>query len=297
MRVDGKVVTVAQLDRRISVLSALYSIKAPTDPAKLATFRRDAAKSMAVGMVMSTAAKRQHIAISRTQARQQLQQVIDSKMLGDEQKFEQFLATTGVTEADVLDEVTRVMETSQLYTSVTAKVATATDAQAQAYYDAHRAAMVTPETRTIENIVVASKSDAAQIAAKVAAGADFAALAKADSIDTSTSAKGGNLGAVQASQLEDAYGKAAFAAAKGAVFGPVETSSGWNVGVVTQITPSKPVSFTQARSTLVQTLTTQRQVKVWTAWIERQLKAAKIVYAGRYRPAHPDAAPSAMPSS
>lgn len=292
MQVGDETVKISELDKRIKVLSGLYNIKQPTDAAKKASFRRDAAKSMAVSIVLERAAKKRDITVTRAQAKQQLSKVIESQMLGNQKTYEQFLATAGVTESEVLSEITRVIATSRLYSEITADVPEVTQAEVQRYYKDHKEKMVTPEQRSIRNIVVGTKAEAEQVLSELGKGAAFATLARSTSRDSATAAKGGSLGAVQASQLEDGYAESAFKARKGKLFGPVQTSSGWNVGQVTDVTEPIPVSLEQATQTLTQTLTTQAQTKVWNKWLGRQIKAADVVYADGYLPKHPDAPPS-----
>lgn len=292
MKVGDRTVKISELDKRIKVLSGLYNVKQPTDASKKASFRRDAAKSMAVSLILERAAKSKDITVTRTQAQQQLDTVIESQMLGDQRTYEQFLATAGVTESEVLSEITRVIATSRLYSEITASVPEVTQAEVQGYYEDHKAEMVTPEQRSISNIVVGTEAEAEQVLAELGRGAAFAEIARSTSRDSSTAAKGGGLGAVQRSQLENTYAKAAFGASKGKVFGPVQTSSGWNVGVVTDVTKPIPVSLEEASQTLTQTLTTQAQTKAWNKWLGRQIKAAEVEYADDYRPKNPDAPPT-----
>ncbi|MGY0540170.1 peptidyl-prolyl cis-trans isomerase [Nocardioides sp. YJ-D4] len=292
MQVGDRTVKISELDKRIKVLGGLYNVKQPTEGAKKASFRRDAAKSMAVSLILERAAKKKDITVTRTQAQQQLDKVIESQMLGDQRTYEQFLATAGVTETEVLAEITRVIATSRLYSEITSSVPEVTQAEVQSYYADHKAEMVTPEQRSISNIVVATEAEAEQVLAELGKGTAFATLARTTSRDSSTAAKGGSLGAVQASQLEDTYAKSAFAAPRGKAFGPVQTSNGWNVGLVTEITEPIPVSLDQAAQTLTQTLTTQAQTKAWNTWLGRQIKAAEVEYADDYRPKDPDAPPS-----
>jgi len=290
-KVDGQVITVDALNRRIAVLSALYSIQKPTDPAKLATFKQDAAKSMAVSIILADEANREGITITPAQAQASLQKVIASGQLGTQAKYDAFIKANGLSNADVLAEVTRVMESSALYTKVTASVPQVTDAQAQADYNAHKADMVSPAERTIRNIVVKTQAEANTVLSELQSGSSFSALAGKVSIDASTRTKGGMVGTVAQSDLDAAYGTAAFNASTGAFFGPVQTNYGWNVGQVTAVLAPQPVTYAQAKTTLIRALTDKAQLTVWTAWLVNRIKAAGVVYDPTYRPADPNAAP------
>ena len=302
LRYHGRVVTQSQLDERVKILQALYGVTPPTDEKALDTFHRDAAKSMAVTLVLADAVADHHIEVTNKQAQVELDKLIDAQLTGGRQAFVDFLSSSGISEQDVLDEITNQMTTSRLINEITADVPAATEAQAQAEYDAHRADMHTPETRRIANIVVSAKSDADAVARLARAGQPFPALAQKYSLDGSTRKTGGDLGWVMASQLEDGFAKAAFGVAQGGVFGPVQTRFGWNVGVVTGIRAGEAVSFDKAKSTIEDDLTARARLTAWRSYLSDLLKKADVKYADAYRPADPTAppsetTPSAVPST
>lgn len=292
----GHFVTIDQLDQRVHTLSALYSIKVPTGGPRLSQFRRDAAKSMAVSMILEHEAQQKGVHVSQRQAEQGLESVIKNQLGGNEATFTSFLGDNGVSKRDVLDEITRTLESSDLYKQVTSKVPAPTDAAVRADYGKHSAQMRSPERRTIRNIVVASQRAAKTVIAKLRAGQPFSAVAASDSLDRATSKRGGLLGSVAKQDLDGGYAKVAFSARPGQVFGPVKSSSGWNVGIVDKITPSHPLTFADVKKTLTQALWSDSKLKVWNAWLAETIKAAHVRYADAYRPAHPDAAPSVAPA-
>lgn len=297
-RVDGQNVTVKALDARVATLTALYSLKKPTGSGALSTFYRDAAKSMAVSLILDEQAKAHGISVTQAQAQSGLASVIQQDLNGDAAEFTAFLKRTHVTQREVLAEIARTLATGQLYSKITAGVKAPTTAEALADYNAHKAQMVSPEERTLSNIVVASKADAERVIGELRAGADFAAVAKAKSLDTSTNAKGGQLGTVTEAQLDSSYGPAAFAATKGSVFGPIKNSSGsWYVGKVDAIVASQQLTFAQVQSTLITALQSQEQTKVWDAWLVKMIVAAHVDYAPSYRPANPNSAPTSSGAS
>lgn len=296
-RYAGQTITQAQLQQRIDVLGALYGVKAPTEAAKLDAFHRDAAKSMAVGMILQRAASDADIVISDKQARDQLDKLIGQQLAGDQQKFTDYLASSGISETDVLDEIKQQLATADLAEKTTASVAPVTDAMAQQTYDSKRADMVSPERRHLLNVVVASRADAERVLRQARAGVSFRVLAATWSQDTSTRSSGGDLGTVAASDLEGTYATAAFAAGDGQVFGPVRTQYGWNVGKVAGIVRSVPVPFAKMKSSLRAALLEKEKLDTWNAYLKGLLLAAHVTYADAYRPADPTALPSGIATS
>ncbi|HKW97080.1 MAG TPA: peptidylprolyl isomerase [Bryobacteraceae bacterium] len=70
---------------------------------------------------------------------------------------------------------------------------------------------------------------AQEIRKKIEAGEDFATLAKAESDDTGTAAKGGDLGTFRHGQMVPEFEKAAFTLPVGAVSEPVKTKFGYHL--------------------------------------------------------------------
>jgi peptidyl-prolyl cis-trans isomerase D len=104
-------------------------------------------------------------------------------------------------------------------------------------YDAEKATrFTTVEERRTRHILVnfgADKDKARErieaLADRLARGADFAALAAAESDDPGSKAQGGDLGWVRRGQMLETFEQALFALGEGEVSGPVETEFGWHL--------------------------------------------------------------------
>ena len=70
---------------------------------------------------------------------------------------------------------------------------------------------------------------AKQLKKKIAAGEDFATLAKAESDDAGSGAQGGSLGTFGKGQMVPEFEKAAFSQAKGTISDPVKTQFGYHI--------------------------------------------------------------------
>lgn len=291
-RYGDRVVTTDQLDDRVEVLGALYGVQRPEDDDKGGDFDRDAAKSMVVSLVLADAAAERDIVISDKEAQTELDKLVDQQLTGGRDAFVDFLSTSGISERDVLDEIRAQLATSRLVEEVTADVPDATKAEARTTYDEHEGEMVTPEGRRLVNIVVETRADADRVARLARRTGRLGPLAAAWSLDGSTRDSGGELGLVTRDQLEEAYADAAFGAAKGAVFGPVRTSHGWNVGQVTEVVAARPVSYADVEDELVERLTAEDRLEVWRDFLAERLEGADVEYADGYLPDDPDAPPA-----
>lgn len=98
------------------------------------------------------------------------------------------------------------------------------------------------------HILVNSEDEAKAIITELDAGGDFAAIAKAKSIDTGSGAEGGDLGFFTAGQMVPEFSQAAFALEPGKYSAaPVQSQFGWHVIKVEQKRETTPPSFEEAR--------------------------------------------------
>ncbi|MGN6721929.1 MAG: foldase protein PrsA [Marmoricola sp.] len=285
-RIGDRVVTVAQLNARDKALTALYGVEKPAKGTALDTFNRQAAKSMAMNIVLDNAIAEHHIKVSDAEVQQAQKALIAAEFNGSQTTFAQNLSQAGVTEATVLAEIRRQLALRVLLTQIAGKV-TATDAEAAAAFPANKANLGTPEKRVVYNIVVADRAAADQVRKALEGGASVTAVAKQVSIDGATREQGGLLGTVTQAQLLAGVGAAAFSVKAGGVYGPVQGSQGWNVGAVTKVIPGVPPTLAAALPALRTIVIDQKKEAAWTRWLTAQLRAAKVDYAASYLPKDP----------
>jgi peptidyl-prolyl cis-trans isomerase C len=82
---------------------------------------------------------------------------------------------------------------------------------------------------SLRHILVAKRQEAEEIAARLADGADFAALARRQSLDAGTAENGGSFGMVPAAALPPALARVGVRLPVGTPSGPVRTESGWHL--------------------------------------------------------------------
>lgn len=110
--------------------------------------------------------------------------------------------------------------------------AAVTDEALQAAYDA-RFKDAAPQTEyNAAHILVETAEEAEKLKAELAAGADFAELAKAHSTDTGSGAAGGDLGWFGLGVMVQPFEEAVVAAKIGEVAGPVQSNFGYHLILV-----------------------------------------------------------------
>ncbi len=132
-----------------------------------------------------------------------------------------------------------------------------TEASIEKAYQAYVADTASREQVTASHILVETEDAAKAVIKELAAGADFATLAKAKSTGPS-GPNGGALGSFGRGQMVPAFEAAAFALADGAITTtPVQTQFGWHVIKVDTKTVAPAPSLDEMRDRLLQTLSTQ----------------------------------------
>ncbi|MCY9814137.1 peptidylprolyl isomerase [Aeromonas caviae] len=141
-----------------------------------------------------------------------------------------------------------------------------TEQDAQDYYDQHQDLFQRPERRQVAHILIpfgkdekAAEQKAEALLAKAKAGDDFAALAKADSSDTFSAKKGGELDWFEKGVMDPAFEKAAFALAKaGDLSAVVKSPFGFHIIKLLAVEPAKTKPFVDVMSDTIARLQSEK---------------------------------------
>ncbi len=124
--------------------------------------------------------------------------------------------------------------------------ATLTDARLRAAYEKMTAGLPAGEDIRVSHILMKTEEEAKAVIAELAAGADFAATAKARSTGPSAS-NGGDLGFFGKDEMVKEFAEAAFALETGAITQtPVKTQFGWHVIKLEERRQAAPPSFEES---------------------------------------------------
>ena len=155
-----------------------------------------------------------------------------------------------------------------------------TDEAVKQYYEEHKVQFARPQV-SASHILVKEEAKIKEVAEKIKAGGDFAALAAEYSMDPGSKANGGSLGWFKKTDMVGPFAEAAFAADKGTVTDPVETRFGWHIIKVDDKRDETPLE--EVRDQIEQTMSQS----LIPTYIDEIKAGAKIVETGK------DAAPKA----
>ena len=285
-RVGDEVVTVDELDARNDSLRALYGIQEPLDAKELDGFRRQAAKSMAISIVLDRAVDEEGVEVSDAEVEEAVTAFIRARFAGDRDEFLDSLGNVNTSEEAVRAEVRRQLELRKLLARV-AGDHDVREADVRAALAQRKASLGTPERRVVSNVVVATRAEAQRVRDQLDRGVGIAALARKVSIDAATRDKGGRLGAVARAELLPEVADVVVRTGAGGAYGPVQGDQGWNVGVVTRVEPATTATFAAVRTRLRSTLESEAVQSRWSDWLAGRLHDADVRYERDYRPSDP----------
>ena len=140
------------------------------------------------------------------------------------------------------------------------------DQQVQQYYQGHQKDYQVPEEVKVRHILIkvdagadpkvdaAAKQKAEDLLKQIKGGADFAALAKANSDDPGSKEQGGELGMIQRGVTVPAFEKAAFGLEPGQISDVIKTQFGYHIIKVEEKQTAHLKSLDEVKAQIVATL-------------------------------------------
>jgi foldase protein PrsA len=226
----------------------------------------------------------------------ELDEFVQSRFDGKQAEFEKALKEQGFTK-EALRETLRASVLSQKLFDEVTKDVVVTQGEVIAYYQQNQSSYGTPESRDVRHILIAekngdevdfakSKAEADRIYAQLRAGANFAALAKANSDDPGSKDNGGKL-TINRGQTVPEFDKTSFDLKQGTISEPVKTTYGYHI--IEALSPVRKASTTplsKVRASIKATLLQQKRTDVMTEWVEEleQRYESKVSYASGFEP-------------
>jgi foldase protein PrsA len=186
----------------------------------------------------------------------------------NDKQYKEFLASSGMTEDDILFRVRLDQLQQKLTQKVTEDAKKVSDADISAYYEKNKKRFAQPERRDLRVVLTKTEAKANQAKQALTSGQSFKKVVKQYSIDEASKSQDGLLPAVSEGQQEKAFDEAIFKAEKGKIEGPVKTQFGWYVFKVEKVTKASQQTLEQSKETIKNLLRSQRQQKALDAFIK-----------------------------
>jgi len=223
--------------------------------------------------------------VTDQQIAKKVEEVKKQYFSGSQAKFEKGLKDQGYTKATLEEDIRSQLLTEGIYKKVTTD-AKVTDADLKSYYEKNRSNYTVPESRSVRHILVKTKADADRIRTQLVNGGDFAALAKANSIDPGSKDAGGKL-TVSKGQTVAPFDKAAFSLDTNELSQPVKTQFGYHlIQPLADVKAGSVTPFAQVKDqirTQLESETKNTAVNKWVSDVEKEYKD-KVQYAAGFEP-------------
>ena len=143
----------------------------------------------------------------------------------NDKQYKQFLASSGMSEDDILFRVKLDQLQQKLTQKVTEDAKKVSDADIEAYYEKNKKRFAQPERRDLRVVLTKTEAKANQAKQALDSGQSFKKVVKQYSIDEASKVQGGKLAAVAKGQQDKALEDAVFATNKGQLEGQIGRAS------------------------------------------------------------------------
>ncbi len=275
-KVNDEVITVEELQVQVDQLKKQYPqmFEGADAEGRLLDFKQRILDNLINQKLLEQAAKDKGIEIDDAAVQTQIDQL--KAGFKDDAQFTSALQSAGMTEESLKAQVREQLLTQKIVESL-AKDSTASDAEIKAYYDANKTQFFQKEAKRASHILFKpeDKKKAESVLKQVEDGGDFAALAKANSVDTATASKGGDLGwptTPYVPEFETALAKLD----KGETSALVQTPYGWHIIRVTDERKGSQQKLADVKDQIQQILVQQTRADAYQKYLDDLRKNAKI---------------------
>ena len=287
--VDGTPITKASLNELLARAKTSYTAQQRDFP-KAGTAEYQTLQNQAVAYLVqreeyANEADDLGIKVSDEEITKKVDEVKKQYFKNDQKQFEAGLKQQGYTVEALREDLVSQLVSQKIYESLTKSVKVS-DADLQKYYDENKTQYSVAESRAVRHILVKTKAEADAIHSQLESGADFAKLAKENSLDPGSKDQGGKL-TVSRGQTVAPFDKAAFALATNQLSDPVKTEFGYHlIQPLAAVKAGSVTPFAEVKAQIRTQLAEERKNKAVSAWateIEKKYKD-KVTYAAGFQP-------------
>jgi parvulin-like peptidyl-prolyl isomerase len=194
--------------------------------------------------------------------------------IADDVELRRQLRREGMTLEDLKRNIARSVLRRQVLSRELEGKAQATEADARAYYESHKADYTVSAGVHLQEIEVKDEALARDLVRRARGGEDFEALARAHSVSP-TAAAGGDLGRLTRADIHADLEKAIAALSAGGVSEPLKTEKGWRMVKVVAKDDARTTPFAEAREEILKKLNQDRATQAYETYMEGLRKASR----------------------
>ncbi|MGE5679220.1 MAG: peptidylprolyl isomerase [Pseudomonadota bacterium] len=227
-------------------------------------YGKDALDQLISEKIVDLELKKQNITIANEDIQKELQKMVEQ--YGGQEQFDSLLASYGYK----VEDITKNIESNLKLRKLLESKVTITEDEMKAYFEQNKDTYDVAEQVKASHILVDTEAKAKEVKAKLAAGGDFAALAKEYSLDTGNNQNGGELGFFGRDDMVKEFENAAFAMKPGEISDPVQTKYGYHIIKVEDRIEAKPAVYEDFKDKVKEALYEQKLPDVYNKWMEEK---------------------------
>ena len=207
------------------------------------------------------------VEVTDKQVNDRLAQIKKQYFKNDDATYKKQLAEQGLTDEQVRADIESQLVSEGIFKAVTDKVQV-TDAEIVKYYNENKEQYGQPEQRDVRHILVKNKAKADDLYTQLKGGANFAELAKKNSIDPGSKAQGGKL-TISKGQTVAPFDQTAFMLKTNNISRPLKTQYGYHIiQPISEIKPAKTTPLKDVKEAIKQQLLQTKKNDAMTKWVE-----------------------------
>ncbi|GGL91642.1 peptidylprolyl isomerase [Deinococcus aerolatus] len=279
LKVNGQTITAEELDQARRANPVLST----TDTGVLGDDFKTVVVASQIQQALVKAAT-QDIKVSRSDVNAEVTKVREANGFQDNKAWTDALQGAGLSDAGYRESVGEQLAVQRKVEELKKAAPAPTDAEARLYYDLNPEAFQSDARVQGRQIVVADEAKAKALLAQLKGGADFAALASANSSEFGD--RGGALGPIENGAprpvaqvaLPAEVGAAAFALTNGGLTDVVSSGGKFYIVKVEKYLAPAPKPFEDAKTDILAALKTQKENAAVERWLTELDKNAKVEY-------------------
>lgn len=283
-RVNGTEISGVELDQSIAAAAARMGGAIPADQRDAVV--RALVDDLVARELLLQATKARGIEISEAELDGRVEQL--RGRAGGSAQFDSHLKAQNMTVEKLREQMKGRLAISKLVLTEIAPDVSITPEQVSSYYAANPDEFTQPESIRASHILIrvperagaaektTARDRAAALREEALGGADFAALARENSDDEGSEAKGGDLGFFPRGSMVSPFEAAAFALELGEISEVVESRFGYHVIRLTERRAAQPVPIERVRGRLEQVLKHRQRQEEVNSFVEARKAEGKI---------------------
>jgi foldase protein PrsA len=226
--------------------------------------------SLITDKIVNLELKKKGVEVTETDVEAELQAMIVE--YGGQAQFDQVLASYGYTMADIKNNIKMNLSAMKLV----GEEINIAEEDMKAYFEENKAYFDVQEQVNANHILVDSEEKAKEVKAKLAAGGDFAALAKEYSTDESNKDQGGALGFFSKGDMVAEFENVAFSLKAGEISEPVKTDYGYHIIQLVEKKEAKAATYEENKEKIKEILMAEQLPTVFDTWLQTKKSEYKI---------------------